>query len=482
MGYYKIKEKKMNKNNFFIPSEIYIKGGKSIEGEITTSGAKNAILGLMCAALLTDEKVILHNVPYITDVLEMGHIMKDLGVDIRLDTENKVLFIHARKIKQNVLSASAAKFRASYYLWGSLLARFKRSGEFDELKVCLPGGCSFGKKRPTDFHEKLMKNIFGAKISEEYRDDSNYLNIKLPKKNTEIDPVYATAKVSHGATFHWLLSIAGADDMKMMYNSSLEPEVSNLIDMLRQMGLDIRGSERTGLVYSGTNKKLLKGGEFQVIPDRMEAATYALLTLGTRGRIRIKGIVYEHCKPWLDLLNSVAGKGIYFSPDKTDIILDLADKPDFSGEIIQMSPFPGMETDLQQIWTPILGMAKSESTIVDIIWPGRSAHLVEMKKLGLISECRQIEIDAGQGVAYQALIAKIKPSKFHAGKVSGMDLRGTTGLIILAAMTKGQSTIENPEYSLRGYPNLIQNLKSLGVDIKVSKAGKEIEPLPYYKG
>ena len=129
----------MNKN-FFIPDTIKINGGKPVQGSVKISGAKNSILGLMAASILTDEEVTLRNVPYITDVLELGHILQEIGVDVKYNPEARILKLHAKKITKNVISHKAANFRASYYLWGALLARFKRTNEFNQLKVCLPGG------------------------------------------------------------------------------------------------------------------------------------------------------------------------------------------------------------------------------------------------------------------------------------------------------------------------------------------------------
>ena len=186
---------------FFIPELLSIRGGNPVYGSVNISGAKNAILGLMAAAVLTDEPVIINNVPYISDVLEMGHIMKELGVDVRYAPQKRILYLHARKITSNVISEKAVHFRASYYLWGSLLARFVHTGEFDSLKVLMPGGCSFGGKRRTDFHEQLIKSVFNAEISEEPYNSRHYLCFSLPKnKVLGGNPVYATFKASHGAT------------------------------------------------------------------------------------------------------------------------------------------------------------------------------------------------------------------------------------------------------------------------------------------
>ena len=355
---------------FFIPELLSIRGGNPVYGSVNISGAKNAILGLMAASLLTDEPVIINNVPYISDVLEMGHIMKELGVDVRYAPQKRILYLHARKITSNVISEKAVHFRASYYLWGSLLARFVHTGEFDSLKVLMPGGCSFGGKRRTDFHEQLIKSVFNAEISEEPYNSRHYLCFSLPKnKIMGGNPVYATFKASHGATYHWMLSVAGASEIKMMYNSSMEPEISNLMMMLQQMGLGLSGNERTGLIYDGKNRGLLHGGTFYAIPDRMEAATYALLAVGTKGEIQIENINFDNCRPWFSQLYNMFESGVYYSPDKTQLNLNFRNRADFSGVIMQMSPFPGMETDLQQIWTPILGQASNESFIADLIWP-----------------------------------------------------------------------------------------------------------------
>lgn len=465
---------------FFIPEELAVRGGNPVCGSVDISGAKNAILGLMAAALLTDEPVILHNVPYISDVLEMGQIMQELGVDVRFDPERKILFLHALRIKNNIISEKAVHFRASYYLWGSLLARFTRTQEFDSLKVLMPGGCSFGGKRRTDFHEQLIKSVFGAEILEEPLNGRHYLCFNLPKNNSGGSPVYATFKASHGATYHWMLSVAGADEVKMMYNSSLEPEISNLLIMLQQMGLGLSGNERTGLIYNGKNRGLLRGGTFYVIPDRMEAATYAILTACTQGEIQINDINFENCRPWFSQLYSMFEGGVYYSPDKTQLILNFHNRPAFDGVIMQISPFPGMETDLQQIWTPLLGLAQNESFLADMIWPGRINHLSEMAKFGLKSEVEQQQIAISQEVSEKVLLAKIFPSAYKAAKAEGMDLRGTMGLIILAAIAEGKSVIKTPSYALRGYPNLVSNLQKLGVDVKASRRGAEIDALPEY--
>ncbi len=465
--------------NFFIPDLLTISGGNPCNGSVLISGAKNSILSLMAASLLTNEKVTLRNVPYITDVMEMGHILIELGVNVEYFPQEKILTLHAKKIKSNVVSHRAAKFRSSYYLWGALLARFCHTEEFDSLKVCMPGGCSFGGKRPTDFHEQLIKTVFGAEITIETDEKYSYLTFHLPKKTpNRLCPIYTTAKVSHGATCHWLLSVAGSREIKMMYNASLEPEISNQVTMLQQMGLGLTGNERTGLVYDGKNNGLLKGVDFNVMPDRLETATYALLSLATKGEIEIDGINFEHCRPWISQLSQMFDKGIYISPDLTKLNLDFRNRKPFEGVIMQMSPFPGNETDLQQIWTPILAQAETPSTISDIIWPGRRSHLDEMEKFGLKAEAEVIDVISGLQNAMSNLYIRINPSNLKSAHATGTDLRGTMGLIVLAASVSGTSTIAKPGFALRGYPNLVKNFNNLGIKVTQSVDGEEIKGLP----
>ena len=169
---------------------------------------------------------------------------------------------------------------------------------------------------------------------------------------------------------------------------------------------------------------------------------------------------------------------IYYSTDKKKLCLDFRKVKPYDGFIMQVTPFPGFETDLQQIWTPVLAQAKTESIISDLIWPGRSAHLDQMAKFGLVSKHYQFDVNSGQQGSIKNLYINIEPSNFHAANVEGTDLRGTMATIMLAASIKGESTINNPGFALRGYPNLLKNLEELGIDLSSSETGREIEALP----
>ena len=449
-------------NEISTPEYIEINGGKplAVGAAVHISGAKNEVLGAMCAAILTDKPVIFNNVPFITDVLDMCEIMRGIGIDIEYNPQQRRLQIHAKQIRNNTLPDHALKFRASYYIWGAILARFQKTGEFKSLKIKIPGGDAFSGIRSINYHTDLIKNIFGADIIE----SADNLEFILPKTfDPTACPIYSTLQVSHGATFHWLLSVALSPHLKMMYNASLEFEVPHLVEILNKMGATIRGTNTTAITNFGFHGSLLGGGVFDILPDRLETGFYALLAMALKSKIKLTGTHSQSCRPWLNSVIEIAG-GKCCNIGSNLIIFDFTNFSEFDGRNYIMSPIPGKETDMQQLWTPILATARTPSKIYDPVWIGRIEHLPEMRKFGLQLEHRTVKIN--NSVASQASEITIHPSRVQEANASGMDIRGTAGLIICAAMAKGISRIDNPKFALRGYPNLIQNLREIGIDVK----------------
>ncbi|MDR1826574.1 MAG: hypothetical protein LBQ49_02680 [Rickettsiales bacterium] len=455
--------------NIIIPDHIEINGGRPLcDGAVVgISGAKNEVLGAMCAAVLTDQAVQFRNVPFITDVLDMCEIMRKIGVAVDYSPMQKTLSIRAKKITTNVLPAEALKFRASYYIWGALLARFVKTGEWRSLKIQAPGGCGFGDgsgARRFDFHESVVKFAFGADMVESVDQVEFVLPKKIGAQNT---PIIYTPLMSHGATLHWMLASALSPDLSILYNASMESEVPHLLGILGKMGARIRGSSVTAIMNLGFSGKLLSGGVFDIMPDRMETGFYALLAMALKSKIKLVGTDAASCRPWLNSVIEIAGKERCRIFDDF-MVFDFRDMPPFDGRDFVISPVPGKETDLQQTWTPVLSMARTPSRIYDPVWSGRTGHLAEMAKFGVKSEYRQIEAvnaRAGDPSVVQSSEIIIHPSKLHAAEAAGMDLRGTAGLIMCAAMAKGVSRVNDPKFALRGYPNLIENLRAIGVEI-----------------
>jgi len=448
-----------------IPNSIKINGGTPLAQNATVkiSGAKNEVLGAMCAAILTDQPVKFTNVPFITDVMDLIDIMRGVGVQTKYAPQKKTLEIHARHITSNELNESALKFRASYYIWGALLGRFSKTGEFNSLKIKVPGGCAgFGENgtRPFNYHINLLENVLGATL----HDTGKQLEFVLPKEfNPAADPIFSTTRVSHGATFHWMLSVALSPHLKMMFNSSLEPEVSHLLHILNKMGANIRGTNSEAMTNLGKPGQLLNGGEFEIMPDRLETGFYAQLAMATRSKIKLTGTDAPSCRPWLNTMIEIAGKKACQIKNKS-IEFDFTKLRDFTGRNIIISPIPGKETDMHQTWAPVLSMATGPSKIYDPIYENRTRHLPELAKFGLNAQSRVIDIK--NSVAPKSSEIVINPSKLHPATAYGMDLRGTAALIIAAAMANGESTLFDIGYALRGYPNLIQNLKRIGVKIR----------------
>lgn len=466
-------------NPFFIPAYIDINGGKPLKDDapVVISGAKNEVLGSMAAALLTDAPVVLENVPYIQDVLDMGHAMIDLGVDLKYNPEHKKMHLHAKKITSNVLSPDTMKFRASYYIWGALLARFAITKEFNSLDAILPGGCNFGE-RGFNFHFNLLNEILGVDV----RQGDEKFRLILPKNQESDDVLYAPAKPSHGATFHYLLTAATARRRTYMYNAALEPEVPSLINMLHRMGAhEIRGKNATAIM-AGRHDGLLQGGAHRIMPDRMEAGTYALLAMGAGGKIRLENIEEQSCRPWLNLVReftNIAPKTTWRgNPMTASMTFDFT-KLDWSkirGRDIIVSPYPGKETDLEQIWLPILSRANSASTIIDSIWPGRFGTPEEAAEINKFGINMNYISDFGGG----ALYARIHPSVIKPAVLTAANLRGAMGYIVAAIMAGGRSRIYRPGFATRGYPNLLDSLAKLGVDIQPSDQGNTLPPLPQW--
>ncbi len=459
-----------------LPKRLIINGGKPICGTVEISGAKNAVLGLMAGTVLTDKLVTLRNVPFITDVIDMVEMLKELGAEVNYQPRKKILEVQARKIITNKIpKESAKKIRASYYLWGALLSRFSITKEFNSLVVPIPGGCKWGKKgRGHDFHEELLKLNLGVSIS--YNDDLEMIFTLPEKPNVSLNPlVYTTPRPSHGATMHWLLSTVGANNA-MMYGASQEPEMLDLMDVLSIMSegkAKYIGHEETGVIKQQLSKKneLFSGVDYTIMPDRLEASAYAMLAVATRGRITLKGIDTFTMRPFLKQLRNILPDGVLTTPEG-DTLHIASNDLDFSKmppQIMLMSAFPGMETDLHQTWASVLARANGKSYIVDPTWSTRTVHVAELQKMGvkINSKVETHKISATEERDFAIIEIDGDPNEnFNGAKITGHDLRGTVGCIMMACSVKGESIIEPPAFALRGQPNLIENLRNLGVDIK----------------
>ena len=409
---------------------IAIEGKRILNGDVFIQGSKNSALGVIAASLLTKDKVIIQNVPKIQDVFELIEIIKLLNV--KVDFVENILIIDSSNIEyKSLINECVKKIRASYYFMGVMLALF------NECEIFSPGGCNLGN-RPIDMHLDSFVKL-GVEIT---CDNDVY---KMKKINKEKDIIEFKQK-SVGATINTLLFSSSLNKEIMLKNISIEPEVMQVIEALRLMGVSLEVKEDT-CVIKGRYKK--NGFMISIIPDRIEAGTYALIGAALADKIRIHNVEIEHIKYLLDLFEKINVK--YEINRKTLIVY----KSDIKGINIKTEPYPGFPTDLQQPLTVLLTTASEDSVIQETIYKDRYAHVKELNKMGA-----DIEIVDDEYL--------IKGNKTLVGSdLSGKDLRGGASLIFAALLAKEKSKIEGLKYIERGYFNIIENLKSLGANIDV---------------
>ena len=413
--------------------KLIIKGGKKLAGEIKISGAKNSAVALIPAALLCDENVILHNVPNISDVDALEEIL--LYLDAKVDRDNKDnMSINSSEIKNKKIKSSLAKkLRASYYFMGALLGKYKH------VEMCFPGGCSIGK-RPIDLHLKGFKAL-GAKIS---GDDENIIIDANELKGADIYLDFASV----GATINIMFAAVKAKGTTIIKNAAKEPEIPNIAELLNKMGAKIKGAGTDIITIEGVD--YLHSCEHSVLPDRIEAGTYIILAASCGSKVKVTNLIPKHIDSVLEKLKEM---NVKFKQGK-DYVLVKESKKIKSTEIITLV-YPGFPTDLQQVLASLMVKAKGESEIDETIWENRFLNLYELQKMGA-----KIEVNGSKAYIEG-------PTKLIGTEVNATDLRAGAGLIVAALEAEGTTIINNADYILRGYENIVEKLSSLGADVEL---------------
>ena len=411
--------------------KIIVEGGKLLEGDVFIQGSKNSALGVIVASLLSKEKVVIQNVPKIRDVFELIEIIKYLNVKIDF-IENILIIDSTNIVYKSLVNDSVKRLRASYYFMGLMLSLFK------ECEIFSPGGCNLGN-RPIDMHldtfEKLGVNI-----------ECNNDVYKLKKVNYGTNKIEFKQK-SVGATINTLLFASSFNKEIELVNISIEPEVMQVIEALRLMGVDVKVYEDTCII-KGRMKK--NGFMISIIPDRIEAGTYALIGAALAKQIRIHNVEINHLLYLLDLFDKI---NVRYEINKKTLIVYKSNN--INGIKINTEAYPGFPTDLQQPLTVLLTCSNSDSVIKETIYKDRTAHIIELNKMGADIVVKEDEY-------------LIKGNRTLVGsELSGKDLRGGASLVFAALLAKGTSKIEGLKYIERGYFNIVDNLKSLGANIDV---------------
>ena len=413
--------------------KLVINGGTRLQGEVTINGAKNAAVALLPATLLIDGICTINNLPYISDVKISCKILEELGAKVTWNGHNEVT-IDSRNLKRSQAPIDmTSKFRASYYLIGALLGRCKSA------EVGLPGGCKLGA-RPIDQHIKGFEAL-GAKI------EISQGRIKASASKLVGTTIYLD-KVSVGATINVMLASVLAEGTTIIENVAKEPHVVDIANFLNTMGADIRGAGTSTIKIRGV-EKLHGNSTYSVVPDQIEAGTFMLAAVATKGDITINNCIPEH----LDCLTAkLIEMGVKVETFDESIRV-ICDKRPNKANIITM-PYPGYPTDLQPQIGVCLALANGTSIINEGIWESRFQYTAELNKMGANI------VDQGKSAIFEGV------DKLYGAPVEATDLRAGAALIIAGIVAEGETTITNIYHIDRGYENIEDKFRKLGANIQ----------------
>ncbi len=413
--------------------KIVINGGVPLNGNVNTSGMKNAALPILYATILVADKCRLENIPDISDVSISFDILRGMGAEIT-KIDKTTFDIDTTNLKGGTSDATlVSKLRGSYYLMGAELGRFGRS------YMGYSGGCDFGT-RPIDYHIKGFEAL-GSEVTATER----YIEINAPL-GVRGASVYFDG-ISVGATINVMLAAVLAKGVTTIDNAAKEPHVVDVANFLNTCGARITGAGTDMIKVRGVEK--LHGSSYAIIPDMIEAGTFMIAAAATGGTVRIDNVIPKH-------LESIAAKLEEVGADVTmlddSVIVTGAEK--YKKTYIKTMPYPGFPTDLHPQIVPLLAIAKGTSTVKETIWPNRFRYVEELKLMGA-------DITVNANTAVIEGVESLTPAE-----VKAVDLRAGFAVLIAALMTEGETKISGVKYIERGYEELIPKLSSLGANIK----------------
>ena len=412
--------------------KFVIKGGNRLTGEVNISGAKNAAIAIIPAAILADDVCIIENVPNITDVASITRILYDMGAKIR-NVNKSTLEIDPRPIHTHIASYELARhIRGSYYLLGALL------GRFNHAVVTMPGGCDFGV-RPIDQHLKGF-----AALGATYKLEGGMVDVRadsLKGANIYLDVV------SVGATVNIMLAAVKAKGMTVIENAAKEPHIVDLANFLNSMGADVRGAGTDVIKIYGVDR--LIGTTYSIIPDQIEAGTYMVAAAATGGDVLVKNVIPKH-------LESISAKleemGVQI--EEFDDAVRVSRTGSLNKCNIKTMPHPGFPTDMQPQIAVLLSIANGTSIINESVWDNRFRYVEELKRMGA-----QISVDGKLAVIEGV-------DHLNAAPVKATDLRAGAAMLIAALAAVGTTQIEEINHIERGYENVEEKLLAMGADIR----------------
>ena len=413
--------------------QYVIKGGKPLVGEVTISGAKNAALGVLAAAVMTDEPVTVKNIPEISDLDILLRGIEALGAIVERPNAHE-----ARIIGLGITSYVASyddlrKIRGSYYLCGALLAKYKRA------EVPLPGGCNIGS-RPIDQHIKGFEAL-GATVTIKHG------MIIAEAKELKGAHIYFDCS-SVGATINVMMAAAMADGQTVLENAAKEPHVVEVANFLNSLGANIKGAGTDIIRITGVTK--LHGSTYSIIPDQIEAGTFMLAAAATKGDVVIKNVIPKHLEAITAKLVEI-GAEVEESDDEVRVVA----KGRLNHTNIKTLPYPGFPTDMQQVMATLLCVADGTSIVTETIYENRFMYVDELTRMG--ASMRVVE---GNSAVIEGV------DKLTGAIVRALDLRCGAALVVAGLMADGFTTVEHIEYVDRGYEKFAQKLRELGAAIE----------------
>ncbi len=428
--------------------QYVIRGGNPLVGEVEISGAKNAALAILAAAIMTDETVTIDNLPDVRDINALLQAMGDIGAKIdRVDAHT--VKINGSFVKDIPVDYdSMKKIRASYYLLGSLLGKYKHA------EVTLPGGCNIGS-RPMDLHIKGFRAL-GAHV--EIRNGAVAAEAEwLRGSHIYLD------KVSVGATINIMMAAAMADGKTTIENAAKEPHVVDVANFLNSMGANIRGAGTDVIRIVGVEK--LHKTEYSVIPDQIEAGTFMFAAAATKGDVTVKNVIPKHLEATTAKLLEAGCEVEEFD----DAVRVVASKPLRHTQVTTL-PYPGFPTDMQPQMSVVLGVALGTSTVTESIFENRFKYVDELTRMGA-----DIKVESN--------IAIINGVKGYTGaRVSAPDLRAGAALVIAGLSAEGVTIVDDIHYIQRGYEAFEEKLAGLGAQIRRVETEKEIQKFQFRVG
>ncbi|MDO4322901.1 MAG: UDP-N-acetylglucosamine 1-carboxyvinyltransferase [Lachnospiraceae bacterium] len=421
--------------------QYIIRGGNPLVGEVDISGAKNAALGILAAAIMTDDTVLIENLPDVRDINVLLEAMESIGVKVDRITRHAVMLNSEHVGEVSVEYEYIKKIRASYYLIGALLGKYKRA------EVPLPGGCNIGS-RPIDLHLKGFKAL-GAKVS--IRNGF----IIAEADNLHGSHIYLDT-VSVGATINIMMAASMAEGYTIIENCAREPHVVDVANFLNSMGANIKGAGTDVIRIRGVQK--LHKTEYSIIPDQIEAGTFMFAAAATKGDVMVKNVIPKHLEATTAKLLEIGCE-----VEEFDSAVRVVASKRLTSTNVKTLPYPGYPTDMQPQIGVTLALAKGTSIVTESIFENRFKYMDELARMGAV-----VRVEGNT-----AIITGV--DKLSGARVSAPDLRAGAALVIAALAAEGITTIDDIIYIQRGYESFEEKLRSLGAEIEKVNNEKEAQ-------